>query len=172
MKVSQFKSQNFPRFALLPIPKSLDENLDSELRKIVKSFQLTVAAMPTDLLGAQKNPVRDKFVARQVERWVVRGPRCLSLESVQTLLDIGFGNLGISIAPGQTFVKVLFKIVADGLTMGLDALLRSVEISATLVSDEFLKEMNLNDDQIEIFRRLLPAYSGTLDELVETAKSV
>jgi hypothetical protein len=44
-----------------------------------------------------------------------------------------------------------------------------VEQSTLAVSDDFLRGLGLSDDSVEIFRRLLPSYSGTLDELLEVA---
>lgn len=160
------------RFVPPPLPDALKSRLDPELRRIVRMFQSTMASMPADLLGAVDNPIRAAFVDRQVHRWMAQAPKCLTRTSVKLLLNEGFSKVGIVVAPGQDFARVFTQIVSDGLTKGLEAVLREVEELTVAVSDEFLRGLGLSDDSIEVFRRLLPSYSGTLDELLEAAATV
>jgi hypothetical protein len=44
-----------------------------------------------------------------------------------------------------------------------------VEISAFTGSDQSLSDKGLTEDVFEVFRRLIPSCSGTLDELLEVA---
>jgi hypothetical protein len=152
-----------------PLPESLTKNLNFELRAIVQMFQSIIAKMPADQIGASANSMRAEFVAKRVERWIVDGPRCLARASVKSLLNDGYSEMGIIIPPGQNVPLVLIGVVTDGLIRGLDNLLKKVEKSTVDLSDDLLRSFGLTDDCIEVFRRLLPSYSGTLDELLEVA---
>jgi hypothetical protein len=169
MSAKMHKARKTRRFESPAIPESIAECLDAELKHIVRSFRSVITAMPAESLGADNNSMRDDFIARRVNRWISEGPKCLQRSSVQSLLDIGFSKVGIIIPPAQHFVEVLTQVVSDGLTKGLENLLKALEVSAITSSDQSLKDMGLSEDGIEVFRRLLPSYSGTLDELLEVA---
>jgi hypothetical protein len=169
MSVKARKTRKTRRFESPAVPESIAECLDAELKLIARSFQSVIAAMPAESLGADNNSMRDDFIARRVNRWISEGPKCLQRSSVQSLLDIGFSKVGIIIPPAQHFVEVLTQVVSDGLTKGLEKLLKTLEVSAITSSDQSLKDMGLSEDGIEVFRRLLPSYSGTLDELLEVS---
>jgi hypothetical protein len=172
MTSKKFNSRNTRRFVPPPLPESLSKDLDVELRCIVQRFQSVTTKMPVDQIGASANSVRAEFVAKRVERWIADGLRCLARASVKSLLNDGYSEMGVIIPPGQNVPLVLIGVVTDGLTRGLDNLLKKVEESTVDLSDDLLRSFGLTDDCIEVFRRLLPSYSGTLDELLEAAATL
>jgi hypothetical protein len=169
MSARMHKARKTRRFKSPAIPESIAECLDVELKVIVRSFRSVIAAMPAESLGADNNSMRNDFIARRVNRWISAGPKCLQRDSVQSLLNVGYSQVGIIIPPGQYFVEALSQVVSDGLTKGLEKLLKALEVSAITSSDQSLKDMGLSEDGIEVFRRPLPSYSGMLDELLEVA---
>jgi len=172
MAINKVRSPRVQRFVLPPLPDALKKRLDPELKCIVRMFQSTILSMPADVLGKSENPIREVFIDRHVQRWMAKAPKCLTYPSVKFLLNEGFSKMGIIIPPGQDFTSVFGQIVSDGLTKGLNAVLLEVEQSTLAVSDDFLRGLGLSDDSVEIFRGLLPSYSGTLDELLEASASV
>jgi hypothetical protein len=165
----KYKSRNTRRFVPPPLPQSLSKNLDVEIRHIVQRFQSVTAKMPANQIGAASNSIRAEFVAQQVERWIADDLRCMARASVQSLVNDGYSETAIFIPPGQNVPVALTEVVTDGLEWGLNNLLKKVEESTLDVSDDLLRSFGLTDDGIEVFRRLLPSYSGTLDELLEAA---
>ena len=172
MTTSKSNVRRVQRFIPPPLPDALKSRLDPELRCIVRMFQSSMASMPAELFGAVDNPIRAAFVDRQVHRWMARGPKCLTCPTVGFLLNTGFRDHGIIVPPGQDFVKVFTGIVSDGLTKGLHVVLREIEQTTVAVSDDYLYGLGLSEDSIEVFHRLLPSFSGTLDELLAAAATL
>ena len=169
MSARMHKARKTQRFMPPPLPESLTDKLNFELRVIVQMFQFIIARMPADQLGASENSMRAEFVTKRVERWIADYPKCLARASVKSILNDGSSEMGIFIPPGQNVQFVLIGLVTGGLIRGLDTLLKEVEASTANLSDELLRSFGLTDDGIEVFRRLLPSYNGTLDELLEAA---
>ena len=172
MSATMRKTRKTRRFKAPPLPESLIEKLNFELRVIVQMFQSIIAKMPADQLGASENSMRAEFVTERVERWIADYPKCLSRASVKSMLNDVSSETGILIPPGQDVQLILIGLVTGGLIRGLDTLLTEVEASTANLSDELLRSFGLTDDGIEVFRRLLPSYSGTLDELLEAAATL
>ena len=157
-------------FKGLPIPEELKRLNDRVFEKLLRDFQPVALKMPAQVLGASANPVRNQFVARQVDQWLRNGLRCLDVVAIQSVLGTGLYNKSITI-PATPFIKDVFlQIVRDGLVEGLNALLRDVEALLVEVDDDRLVAFGLDEAGIENFRQLLPGFEGTLDELVDVAK--
>jgi len=156
----------------LAMPPDVREVTSPKLTLIVEEYLKELFTQPMMSYGTDTCATRHEFAKRQAVELVGSGPAALEDDTVRRILAIAFADDEFKVTFANDFYVVLEFVAATGLAAGIYKLLQAVEISLTLLSDDALATLSVNEGGAETFRGLAGEFTGTFDELVEVARGV
>jgi len=116
--------------------------------------------------------VRFKFAEAQSKRLTAAGPSVLARPIVAKLFDLGMTDQQVTTSFGGIAIVKLMDLITHGVSAGLYALLGLIEGGIQEIPNSTLAEFSLSEIEAETFRALADEFSGTFEQLIETAKAL
>ena len=168
-KSKQSRRETFVKDAVSSV---LWEKLPTGIQYEVAMYGDVLRSSPMADYGNFERDVFAKHIERRVTAYVSLGPKCLHNKTVIDLLDRAFANKNVEIQVLASFSGAIRELVAAGIAQALRELFQQLETGVKQLSDAALSGYGLDKSAAEMYRSLASEYSGTFDELLETAKSL
>jgi|GEM_PF-3063826 len=143
-----------------------------ELKEIITNYFRHLLKHPVESFGLLESQVRFKFAEAQSKRLTAAGPSVLARPIVAKLFDLGMTDQQVTTSFGGIAIVKLMDLITHGVSAGLYALLGLIEGGIQEIPNSTLAEFSLSEIEAETFRALADEFSGTFEQLIETAKAL